>query len=860
MERIQENDPIIKSADESKESPAETLSSIFKRPKIKSSSLNKAYLGKAGSVNGASNTSTNQISSLKVDVSSPPSTAPGSAGSTPKTTPVSLNAGVPPSNTGANITTNSNNNAQTISSSSQSVGHIDNPSGLGTHGKVRLSIKLSTGGSGGSSVTGKRTAPGNPWAIRSAERLASNPTSIGTSSPESIDNNSNNKKSAPSLYAAAAASAARHSMSAAYASFTGTVYDSNGNVIKGLDTSSSLSSSSHPSHEALSTIDTKNLQALAASAAPSSCRQQPVDEERQDRVSKISKHFQDSGTPVSEEVSPTRLPSPTSARRASHLSEGKWDEIDDEDDDDWGSTIEFEDGTTVVIDAKTRRYEPVKRQDTLASNHVPSAPSNESVSSAAPSKIPVPEEASINEHSNITDEAVSLPEPVYPNAPTSAVSVHNPTISDEAEPTERAFLKKEKPQISKEKKNPNVTHEEFVEKSTALPRHINKVEIVSDSSESFAHKNNEKRFDKEASGRINDLRAEQQQIMLEARQKAIERRRNEEEELARSRERARKKAEEIKISSSKMNSSPTITNERSSNVESSKKVEAIYTKEPQSITNSPEGLHSNQETTEIDPSSPRDDSTPLSWRSHSHPIPPVQVSPLFTSDKNDPLQLNPQSDDSTSSPKHGKSRSIDEVILSIKDVIFDNNLYKQRSYQSGVAANAHLPHRVPNEHGGVSRIGNSNALGQPVSSSSSYSHSKGRDTRSSSYVVSSETSSLKSSRLILSHANSVRIQRSKGDVILNLHLPKVNPERFLPTKSLKLEEMKPLEEKVPIYRSSSKQPLRIHPTHPLRVTVCLPGSKTIQVARRSFRNSMNANRYDPQRRERIDSGLWRAKN
>ncbi|WBW71381.1 Schizosaccharomyces specific phosphoprotein [Schizosaccharomyces osmophilus] len=796
MEKLHENE-VKNLAQETKTSSTDHISSIFKRPKIKSSSLNKAYLGKtstpacSNAVNGVSGgPPKNAQAPGRIDGSISPSTNAGSNNSTPKSASASLAAAVPEViDDSARLNTVDHASPTTGVKHASSVGHT------AAHNKVRLSIKLSTSGNVSGAGTPKAvTSNTNPWAVRSAERLSSNTTTNRTASPESIDTQIENKKGATSLYASAAAAAARHSTSAALASYAGTIYDSSGNVIKGLENPSSLSASSNQSQDGLSNVDAKSVQALAVSASSSSSRLHQT-EKNQDTQSKENTTTQNKNDTASgcEEVSPTRLPSPTSVRRASHFSEGKWDEIDDEDDDDWGSTIEFEDGTTVVIDAKTRKYEPLKTPEHEKPEPEPSSSHSQSASHTFSST-----------YTSSDINASETPKPdLVDNAPTNSELLSDEIPIASSGPTEQASgeirgrsiekLDYSKSTLEKEPDAPQDTVASFEsEEATKVVEQPTSDLDQSASSPSIA---------------VNTLREEQQRVMSEARQKAVERRRQEDEQLAQSRERARKKAEEIRlVTESREPGSPLDT----SNVNDVKDDQV-----------SPTLLNVQQKQDDVDFSS---------WRDNDQPIPPVQ--PIMNLEKSGNLRSSVGSDENAT--RHSKSRSIDEVILSIKDVIFDNNLYKQRTFQSGTSQ---LPVRPHQEQLSSSRY--SSAVTSPYSDKMK--------------------SSFDSNNVLHNRPHgTAKISRPRGDVILNIRFPYSNPTRKLSTRSLRLEELKPLEEKVPVFRSSSKQPLRIHPSQPFRVTVSLPGEKAVQVLRRSFRNTMNPNHYDPHRRERIDTGFWRS--
>ncbi|EPX71195.1 uncharacterized protein SOCG_01413 [Schizosaccharomyces octosporus yFS286] len=793
MEKLHENE-VKNLAEETKTSSTDHISSIFKRPKIKSSSLNKAYLGKtstpgcSNAVSGVSGGPTKNVQvSGRLDGSISPSTNGGSNNSTPK----SASASLAPT---AAETIDDPVRLNSVDHASPTAG-IKAASGTGhaPHNKVRLSIKLSTSGNVSGAGTPKAgTSSTNPWAVRSAERLSSSTTTNRTTSPDSIDTHVENKKGAASLYASAAASAARHSTSAALASYAGTIYDSNGNVIKGLENPSSISASSNQSQDGLSNVDPKNIQALAASASSSSSRlhQAEKDQEVQTKENSTTNNKNPSAS-GGEEVSPSRLPSPTSVRRASHFSEGKWDEIDDEDDDDWGSTIEFEDGTTVVIDAKTRKYEPLKHPE-----HEEQEPSS-SLSQSASHTF-----STTYTNSDINASEVSKSKPdLVDNAPMDPELLPNENSMTSSDPTEKDSLVSRGRTVEKMNYSKST-----LEKSSDAPRNTvafsENEETTRNVEQPALEQNNSS-----PSVAVNSLREEQQRVMSEARQKAVERRRQEEEQLTQSRERARKKAEEIKL--------------------------ATDLREPGSPldTSNINDVKDNQiSPTLSNVQHKKEDADVSSWRDSDPPIPPVQ--PISNSEKSGNFRSSIGSDENAT--RHSKSRSIDEVILSIKDVIFDNNLYKQRSYQTGTSQ---LPVRPHQEQLSSSRY--SSAVTSPYS-----------DRMKSSF----DSNSISHNR----PHGTAKISRPRGDVVLNIRFPFTGPTRKLSTRSLKLEELKPLEEKVPVFRSSSKQPLRIHPSQPFRVTVSLPGEKAVQVLRRSFRNTMNPNHYDPHRRERIDTGFWRS--
>ncbi|EPY53610.1 hypothetical protein SPOG_03156 [Schizosaccharomyces cryophilus OY26] len=794
MEKAHENE-VKTFAEEIKASPTVNISSIFKRPKIKSSSLNKAYLGKtstppcSNAVNGASGVPLkNAQASARTDGSISPSTNAGSNNSTPKSASASLASAVAKVvDEPAPVNAVDSGLQTTGTKPASGAGHI------AAHNKVRLSIKLSTGGNAGGTGTPKTgTSNTNPWALRSAERLSSNATSIRTASPESSDATAECKQTAASLYASAAASAARHSTSAALASYAGTIYDSNGNIIKGLEHPNPLSASSNHSQDALPNVDAKTLQALAVSASSSSTRLHQT-EKNQEAQSKDLSNTQSKNGSISgnEEVSPSRLPSPTSVRRASHFSEGKWDEIDDEDDDDWGSTIEFEDGTTVVIDTKTRKYEPLKPTEPEVSEPLSShsQPASHTYTSAHTSS---EDNASETLNSNLVDHPPTNIEHLSDETPiASSDPTENETWDSRGRPSERLEYNKPTSMQQSDNLQDTTTFSENEEPTKAMDQPTSNLEQSATSPPTG----------------INNLREEQQRVMKEARQKAVERRRQEEEKVAQSKERARKKAEEIRV----------VTESKESNIPS----DIPYSKDVKEDQVLPT-LSGDQQK--------QDDADPSTWRSNTHPVPPAH--PTTDLEKSGHLRSSISADENTT--RHSKSRSIDEVILSIKDVIFDNNLYKQRTYQNGASQ---LPVRPHQEQLSSSRY--SSAVTSPYSDkmktsfdSSNPSHNRPHGT--------------------------AKISRPRGDVVLNIRFPYSTPTRKLPTRTLRLEELKPLEEKVPVFRSSSKQPLRIHPTQPFRVTVCLPGEKAIQILRRSFRNSINSNYYDPQRRERIDTGHWRS--
>ncbi|EEB05817.1 hypothetical protein SJAG_00843 [Schizosaccharomyces japonicus yFS275] len=859
-------DATVQPAGESNQ--ADPLKFIFRKPKIKPSSINKTYLSKAQGTQPA------KLSSTKVN---------GGTASVAKTEPSSATT---------TITTGNS--------------------------KVRLSIKLSSSASSAASNASSRSnGTQTAWTHRVDSSTSLQSGHSGSAAAEKPKNASEplaaaDENASTPLFAAAAASSVSHRNSVSTPATT----LSSTNSVQSMDSESAV-------RVLRNTLPPKPIDVAAASAVSSRAQ------------SPHSANFR--------EVSPSRLPSPTKSRRTSHVSEGKWDEIDDDDDDDWGSTIEFEDGTTVVIDAKTHKYQPVHIPPNLvsvaaqtetavaaAAAAAAAAAETSPAARAVEAKATLFEASRTSSNSSLATEAAKTDSTTTshstilrlnsgaPPAPVDASTSEQPRPAAWSRPAwRRDSLNEHQQQMYHQQRPPtnqqyppsqhsqHATHknapraQEPMDKSNAafppsthnepVSRASRRSSVSTTVSQRSARSVSRNRppAPTEQEPAIEELLEEQHKIMEEARQKAIERRKREEEELRKSRERALRKAEELskslaaKSSASKPAAAAPVTTQTAANDYTPASPEREDIKPPaadETQTQIATGDDASPRSAEPVPASnvPAP-ATPvtgdLSWRATCRPVKAKKSVPIHnTHTVEEPEQAVPNVSTTREMPanpptsRHTKSRSIDEVILSIKDVILDNNAYKQRSTPM-----------VPPPINTAPSISNGNVFESPgVMASTPTSRARVASTTPtvsfpilphapavptiSTSVPATATSSAAmplTSPSTTNYSRKAWLQRHRQEGNIRVFLPKVPPFHAVVDYNKNGTAIEGEILRIDEAKYSSKQ----QRSRPASITVSLPGTKMYHVVKcfaTSTCNGVQTVREDHVRRERMNAESWRS--